>query len=147
MKLKTSFKVSLYKPCFWVCYKEFNISIEYSQKILICPQQRTVGDCVSFASTVMLNQFGWNIKQLLVQRGFLIVNNNEDMDINIVGYIIILLHQYQARACYSRNCNSTINKVIKDCPHFKYQIVVILLRFNTSCNNNDDYVFYRIKSK
>lgn len=98
---------------------------------MICPQQRTVGDCVSFASTVMLNQFGCNIKQLLVQRGFLIVNNNEDMDINIVGYIIILLHQYEARACYSRNCNSTINKVIKDCPHFKYQIVVILLRFNT----------------
>ena len=98
---------------------------------MICPQQRTVGDCVSFASTVMLNQFGCNIKQLLVQRGFLIVNNNEDMDINIVGYIIILLHQYNARACYSRNCNSTINKVIKYCPHFKYQIVVILLRFNT----------------
>ena len=98
---------------------------------MICPQQRTVGDCVSFASTVMLNQFGCNIKQLLVQLGFLIVNNNEDMDINIVGYIIILLHRYEARACYSRNCNSTINKVIKDCPHFKYQIVVILLRFNT----------------
>ena len=98
---------------------------------MICPQQRTVGDCVSFASTVMLNQFGCYIKQLLVQRGFLIVNNNEDMDINIVGYIIILLHRYEARACYSRNCNSTINKVIKDCPHFKYQIVVILLRFNT----------------
>ena len=53
------------------------------------------------------------------------------MDINIVGYIIILMYQYKARACYSRNCNSTINKVIKDCPHFKYQIVVILLRFNT----------------
>ena len=121
--------------CFWVFLRRrYFVLIEYSQNIDL-PIAINCMVILWFASTVTLNKFGGYIKAI-EETVLPYWYNNEDMNINSAENIIIHFYQ-KVNTVKSILTNiavslgtATINKVIKICPHFKYQIIVMLLRCN-----------------